>query len=102
VIIVTYNNESCIADCLHSVLMSIDEGDEVIVVDNGSADRTVDIFTSFLSQTSRLRLIQSEVNLGYSAGCNVGMNASMGAVFGDAKSRHHRLATMDREDATRL
>jgi GT2 family glycosyltransferase len=78
VIIVTFNNETCIADCLHSVLMSINEGDEVIVVDNGSADRTVDIVTSFLSQTSRLRLIQSEVNLGYSAGCNVGMKASVG------------------------
>jgi GT2 family glycosyltransferase len=78
VVIVTFNNESCIAECLHSVLLTLDDGDEVIVVDNASSDKTLEVVCRFLAQTSRLKIVENPTNLGYSAGCNVGLKASSG------------------------
>jgi Glycosyl transferase family 2 len=40
-IIVSYNSASTIGACLHNVLLTLKEGDEVIVVDNASQDDTV-------------------------------------------------------------
>jgi len=78
IVIVTYNSEGTIGDCLHSVLLTLSEGDEVIVVDNASIDGTVREVEPFLPLTERLRLIANEKNLGFSAGCNVGLRASRG------------------------
>jgi len=78
VVIVTYNNEGCIGDCLHSVLMTLGEGEEVIVVDNASEDGTVREVRSFQQRTRRLHLLESDTNLGYAAGANVGLKASAG------------------------
>ena len=78
IVIVTYNSETTIANCLHSVLLSIEAGDEVIVVDNASIDGTRREIQQFLPLTSRLRLIESKANLGFSTGCNTGLRASQG------------------------
>ena len=47
VIIPTFNEEGYIRDCLESIARQQDMPDEVIVVDNNSADRTVRIASSF-------------------------------------------------------
>jgi cellulose synthase/poly-beta-1,6-N-acetylglucosamine synthase-like glycosyltransferase len=78
VVIVSYNSSSTIGACLHSVLMTLNEGDEVIVVDNASHDDTVRIVEGFLTQTSRLKLIQCQKNTGFSKGCNIGLLESKG------------------------
>jgi hypothetical protein len=78
VVIVTFNNQGCIGDCLHSVLMTLDDHDEVIVVDNASTDGTVGEVRRFQQWTRKLTLVESDTNLGYSAGANVGLRASAG------------------------
>jgi O-antigen biosynthesis protein len=78
VIIVSDNSASTISACLHSVLLTLNEGDEVIVVDNASHDDTVKIVHGFMSQTSRLKLIACQENTGFSRGCNVGLLESKG------------------------
>jgi len=72
VIIVSFNDESLIADCLSSVLDQDIPGDqyEVIVVDNDSKDRTVEIIRS---EFPSVILVESRINLGYPAGMNKGL-----------------------------
>ena len=77
VVIVTYNSASLIEECLSRVLRSLDESDEVIVVDNASSDSTLSVVSS-LAEPRLLVLPQSE-NLGYSKACNIGILASRGA-----------------------
>jgi len=43
VIVVTYNNESIIHSCIYSILKNNYPSYELIIVDNGSADKTVEI-----------------------------------------------------------
>lgn len=75
VIIVTYQSESEVEPCLRSVLASIGDENEVIVVDNGSTDRTL---ATVRAVSDRVMLIRNEQNLGYTAAANVGMRASRG------------------------
>lgn len=74
-IIVTYNSEKHIFDCLDSVLKFNDIGDEldILIVDNASA-KQVELFTQLkLRYSGRVRYINSERNGGYGFGNNVGI-----------------------------
>lgn len=68
VIIVTYNHQDFIENCLNSVL---NEGSmEVVVVDNNSDDDTVQIIQNNFPQ---VKLILNPNNGGYSVGLNIGV-----------------------------
>lgn len=64
VIIAVYNGESHIRDCLESLLIQTFREFEIIVVDDGSTDRTVEIVRSFADE--RILLLQLERNRGVS------------------------------------
>lgn len=51
------------------------EGDELIVVDNGSSDATTALVSELVP---RARLIEAGANLGFAAGCNLGAEAASG------------------------
>lgn len=64
VLMTAYNRADFIADAMGSVLAS-DFGDfELIVVDDGSSDRTVEIARELEATDSRVRVYQNEKNLG--------------------------------------
>jgi N-acetylglucosaminyl-diphospho-decaprenol L-rhamnosyltransferase len=71
IIVVTYNSEDVIADCLASIDASLDGVDQsiVIVVDNRSTDRTCDLVEHHAPQARLLRL---DHNGGYASGINAG------------------------------
>jgi len=74
-IVVTYNSEQYIADCLHSIENLSYDDREIIVVDNVSRDNTVQIIeTTFKNVT----LIKSENNIGFAGGCNTGYTHATG------------------------
>jgi GT2 family glycosyltransferase/tetratricopeptide (TPR) repeat protein len=60
--------------CLESLRRNTPQGHEVIVVDNGSSDGTID----FLRQSSQVRLIENAENRGYPAAANQSIQAARG------------------------
>jgi glycosyltransferase involved in cell wall biosynthesis len=63
-----YNRERFVRDAIQSVLDQTVQDFEIIVVDDGSTDRTVEAVRSF--QDSRIRLVENERNLGITGNCN--------------------------------
>lgn len=68
VIIVSYNSQDFIEECLASVLRYIPRMGEIIVIDNGSEDKTLEILEKF---GLMIKLIKSDKNLGFSKANNL-------------------------------
>jgi glycosyltransferase involved in cell wall biosynthesis len=75
VIIPAWNSERYIGDCLNSVLSQTHENIEIIVVDDGSTDKTASIILSYTDK--RIKLV-SQRNLGASQAKNNGFSHSKG------------------------
>lgn len=75
VTIVTYNSGRFIKRCLESVLAQRYSLKEIIVVDNGSTDGTLDILDQF---TERVRIVNNEQNIGFAAAQNQCIQMSSG------------------------
>jgi glycosyltransferase involved in cell wall biosynthesis len=63
VCIATYNGEKFLSEQLDSILHQIGPLDEIIVVDDGSNDRTLDILRGYTDR--RIRLYLNEKNMGF-------------------------------------
>lgn len=61
----TYNGETFIKAQLDSILAQSFSEYELIVCDDGSADKTVCILEEYASKDSRVKIIKNETNLGY-------------------------------------
>lgn len=77
VIVPAYNAERTIEKCLRSVLNQSYHELEIIVVDDGSTDKTYSICKSIESNDDRLKVIR-QVNAGPSAARNKGIDLSTG------------------------
>jgi len=71
--IVTYNSEDCIENCLRSVYDQTYPIDKVIVIDNNSSDRTVELIRAAYSD---VEVIVNNENLGFAAGHNQALRRS--------------------------
>jgi len=80
VIIPCYNCEEYIYDCIQSVYHQIDETVEIIIVNDGSTDDSLEIINTFINnnQSHSITLISQE-NRGISATRNVGIREATGA-----------------------
>ncbi len=74
IIIVTYNQLAYTQQCLDSIQMRTDEPYELIFVDNGSTDGTVDYLKTFLDT----HLIENKENRGFPAAVNQGIQVAKG------------------------
>ncbi|WP_456395467.1 glycosyltransferase [Desulfurobacterium sp.] len=82
VIIVTFNSESIITGCLSSLVSELKEGDEIIIVDNNSEDRTVELVKKFASGSPvSIKILEMDKNEGYSRAVNRGVQISKGEVL---------------------
>ncbi|MFO0946232.1 MAG: glycosyltransferase [Planctomycetota bacterium] len=74
IVIVTHNQWDYTRQCLESIRFRTDEKIEIIVVDNGSTDATVDC----LRQRGDVTLIENSANLGFPKGANQGIAVARG------------------------
>ena len=78
IVIVTGDQLSCTRECLESIERHTPEPHEVILVDNGSSDGTVPFLREFCAGRENYRLIENGKNVGFAAGCNIGMREARG------------------------
>ena len=79
VIMSAYNAEAFLREALDSILAQTFEDFELIVVDDGSVDRTLEILAEYTDP--RLRVIQNRCNLGAGAARNQGLRVARGKYF---------------------
>lgn len=75
VIIVNYNGKRFLKDCFESLRKQIFKDFEVIFVDNGSSDNSVEFVKK---NYPKVRVIENESNLGFAEGNNVGYRVAKG------------------------
>lgn len=73
VIVVNYNAGAFLARCVASIA---DTAARIIVVDNDSHDDSLALLEQEIPKSEQMRIIRTGSNLGFSAGCNVGIAAS--------------------------
>ena len=77
IIIVTYNSESEIVDCINSLLTQlIDINGTIVIIDNHSTDNTIPLIKEIESKS--ISIIRNNVNLGYTIANNQGINNAKG------------------------
>lgn len=96
VIVPAYNVENYIARCLESILNQTYHQLEVIVVDDGSTDKTPSIIDEFARKDIRLKAIH-QVNQGVAAARNAGIEAACGDYYGFVDSDDFIESTMYEE-----
>ena len=76
-IIPVYNVEKYLAQCIESVLVQSHDNIEIILVDDGSTDKSGEICDNFSKTDNRVRVIHQE-NRGASAARNAGLGIAKG------------------------
>jgi glycosyltransferase involved in cell wall biosynthesis len=79
VCLTTYNGEKYIGEQLKSILLQLNEKDEVIISDDGSTDATVDIINSMYD--NRIQLFINEKNLGYTHNFGKALSIAKGDII---------------------
>ncbi len=65
VVVATYNGSRFLREQLDSILAQTLPPREIVVVDDGSTDDTLQVLDAYAAKDSRFRIIRSDVNLGY-------------------------------------
>src|SRR5690625_5205046 len=78
VITPTYNSENYIAETIESVLNQTYKHFEMIIVDDGSKDKTVKIIEQYLKKDDRLKMIRLKQNQGAAVARNTAINNANG------------------------
>jgi O-antigen biosynthesis protein len=78
IVILTFNQLEYTKECVKSLHKHTPEPHEIVFVDNGSTDRTVKWMRKLTQENTNYKLIENKRNLGFSKGCNQGIEASHG------------------------
>lgn len=80
VIVPVYNVERYIDKCLDTLVNQTLKDIEIIIVDDGSPDKSSDIYNKYVSRDERVKIIK-KMNAGVSEARNTGMEAATGELF---------------------
>ncbi len=78
ILILNYNGKNYLPTCLQSVLNNRYPNFEVILVDNASQDSSLKDAQTMFGNDSRLKIVQTGSNLGFSGGNNIGFTHCQG------------------------
>lgn len=78
IILLTWNQWRYTEECLTSIRRHTPEPYELVIVDNGSTDGTVENLKALAAEDRRCRLVLNADNRGYAAACNQGIQTSRG------------------------
>lgn len=79
IIILTHNQLEHTKLCLQSIEQHTPQPHELILVDNGSTDGTLDYLRKYANDRNNVRVIANKENLGFSAGNNQGLSVAKGS-----------------------
>lgn len=107
IVVPMYNLETCVSTCLDSLLSQTWSPLEIILVNDGSTDRTEDILNAYAARNQNIRVI-TQNNAGVDAARYAGMDAAAGeyvmfvdgddALFPDSVEAMARMAVRERAD----
>jgi GT2 family glycosyltransferase len=80
IIIISFNTKEFLKQCLESISTNVSDSIsfEVIVVDNGSSDGSIQLISNFKFQISNFKWIQNNENLGFARANNIGIKQATG------------------------
>lgn len=78
VIMPAYNSESYISDSIRSVLNQTWTEWELIIIDDGSTDRTAEIVRGYMEQSGKIKYVKNENNIGVARSRNKGIRLARG------------------------
>ncbi len=93
IVVPIYNVELYLRDCLDSILNQTYKNYEVLLIDDGSSDSSLEIAKEYVSQYSNFTLISKE-NGGQSSARNVGINYFLGK-YSIEHSQHNVASDID-------
>lgn len=79
IVVVTWNGAALLPSCLDSLLAQDGAQPEIVVVDNGSTDGTLQLLSA---EYPRVRVVALPRNLGFTGGANAGIAAARGEFIG--------------------
>lgn len=85
VIIPVYNVEKYLRECLDSVVNQTLKDIEIIIIDDGSTDKSAAICDEYAEKDSRIIVVHKE-NSGYGASMNIGLKKANGEYIGIVES----------------
>jgi GT2 family glycosyltransferase len=72
IVLLNYNGIEYIRNCIQSSLKSAYSNFELIIIDNNSTDKSIDIVEIEFTDDARIKIIRSDKNLGFTVGNNLG------------------------------
>ena len=93
VIVPVYNNEVYLRECMESIINQTLQEIEIICINDGSIDNSLDILKSYAEIDERIRMIDKD-NTGYGHSMNIGMEAAIGEFIGIVESDDYILPEM--------
>jgi glycosyltransferase involved in cell wall biosynthesis len=78
VCIPTFNNEKYIAQAIESVLIQNYDNYEIVIIDDNSSDKTVDIIEEFAKNNRKISFYKNDINLGIVGNFNKCLNLCKG------------------------
>ncbi|MCB1084852.1 MAG: glycosyltransferase family 2 protein [Chlamydiia bacterium] len=81
VILPNYNHASLLKKALEAIITQSYPPDEIVLIDDGSTDNSLDVIASFQKRFPNLRLIQNEKNLGPVPTINRGVKEARGELL---------------------